>query len=329
MSKGNLFLGFARGKVGDVVFSRQGGEQVTRARNRSPRNPQTALQLTQRVCLKSASSAFSLMQDICNHSFQGLDGKVKNQSRFNQLNVELMRQQLADYINSGDPEDLLTCQETNFSQRQSSRAPIRPYVVSDGTLSPLACEITSRDTVQVNVRVSGITVGTAASYQNIVDAFGLQRGDQLTFIAALADDTETGTDGMFNGFVYARVVLDPANGDMTTPFVDSGVIQQPNPRNSGTVTIATASSESGLLDIEWDLSWGLPGTVSTLGGAAVIVSRLNGNVWERSRQSLTLRPSSGQAAFTWDHDIMPLDVALTSYMTAAGSSLYLNQAGNF
>ena len=28
MSKGNLFLGFGRGKVGDVVFSRLNGEQV-------------------------------------------------------------------------------------------------------------------------------------------------------------------------------------------------------------------------------------------------------------------------------------------------------------
>ena len=47
MSKGNLFLGFGRGKVGVVVFSRLNGEQVTRARNRSPRKPKYPLQLLQ------------------------------------------------------------------------------------------------------------------------------------------------------------------------------------------------------------------------------------------------------------------------------------------
>ncbi len=44
-----MFQGYARGAVGDVVFSRQGGQQVSRARNRNPNNPKTFSQVVQRA----------------------------------------------------------------------------------------------------------------------------------------------------------------------------------------------------------------------------------------------------------------------------------------
>lgn len=46
--KGNMFLGYARGSVGDVTFSRSKGQQVARARNRQPANPRTIAQSMQR-----------------------------------------------------------------------------------------------------------------------------------------------------------------------------------------------------------------------------------------------------------------------------------------
>lgn len=49
MAKGNMLLGYARGKVGSLVFSRRKGEQITRARNFAPANPRTNAQLAQRM----------------------------------------------------------------------------------------------------------------------------------------------------------------------------------------------------------------------------------------------------------------------------------------
>lgn len=49
MAKGNLLLGYGRGKVGSLVFSRRKGEQIVRARNTAPANPRTNAQLTQRM----------------------------------------------------------------------------------------------------------------------------------------------------------------------------------------------------------------------------------------------------------------------------------------
>lgn len=49
MSKGNMLLGYARGKVGSLVFSRRKGEQITRPRNFHPANPRTNAQMSQRM----------------------------------------------------------------------------------------------------------------------------------------------------------------------------------------------------------------------------------------------------------------------------------------
>lgn len=57
--KGNMFLGYARGSVGDVTFARQKGQQVARARNRKPNNPRSSAQMRQRSRFISAVKFFS------------------------------------------------------------------------------------------------------------------------------------------------------------------------------------------------------------------------------------------------------------------------------
>lgn len=44
-----MLMGYARGAVGDLVFSRVKGNQVTKARNRQPANPKTSKQVYQRA----------------------------------------------------------------------------------------------------------------------------------------------------------------------------------------------------------------------------------------------------------------------------------------
>lgn len=60
MSKGNMFLGYARGSVGDVVFSRTNGQQITKARNRNPNNPRSISQMMQRSVFISAVKFYQL-----------------------------------------------------------------------------------------------------------------------------------------------------------------------------------------------------------------------------------------------------------------------------
>lgn len=239
MSKDNLFLGFARGSVGDVTFSRINGVQVARARNRSPRNPQTPIQLLQRVCLKTASLGYSLLQEICNHSFQGRAEGTECQSRFTTLNVAQFRAALQDIIESGDPEDILGGTEANYSQKSSSLAEFMPYIVSEGTLPSLRMvDMGGFVAVDLGSGLTSETVATA-TYQDIVDALGLQQGDQLTFMWLSIDDQHNTapTVSQFNGFKYSRVILEPSDGDMTSQFIVDGAVNKPNVRNEGDITL--------------------------------------------------------------------------------------------
>ena len=332
MAKDNLFLGYARGKVGSVVFYRAKGEQITRSLNAAPSNPQTALQLLQRVCFKSSSVAYSLFLAITDHSFEGLVAGTPSQSRFAQRNIALMRAQLADVINSGDEEEILTSAESNFAAKADTLPPFRSYVMAEGHAPVVSPALTSLAADEVSLTLPG-SWGPAPTYDDVVNTLGLQRGDQLTFLFLSIDDT---TDShVFNGFHYARVILEPANGDFTTPFVASGAINSPNARNQGALGasiqtgndvnylfLSAATADRIIID-------DVAGAVNSLAAVGVIVSRQVGNTWQRSNCELLLRSdvTTVQGHLQWDHSTGYLADAIASFKAAgAVSTAYLNQA---
>lgn len=332
MAKDNLFLGMARGKVGDVVFSRLNGVQVSRARNRSPKNPQTPLQLLQRVVLKTVSGAYSLFQPIADHSFQGSAQGTPNQSRFIRKNVEILRNRLAEEINSGSAEEIMWSEKTNFATKGSSLAEFNAYQVSEGSITPVSVVW---DGTSFALQLPNLPAGVSApTYQNIVDALGIQQGDQLTFLMLSSDDTDMDTTltSKFGGFVYARVILEPSNGDMTSAFLSGTSVANPNARNEGDVNItfvATGDAGARLQFITPAFS-NSNALVNSIGGATVIVSRLVGSAWQRSTQSITLRPDGMETgSFSFNHNMDMLGDAVQSFMAAENSSLYLNQSRSF
>lgn len=340
MSKGNLFLGYARGKVGDVVFSRQNGEQVARARNRSPRNPQSPLQMVQRVCLKTASLAYSQLQDLCNHSFQGMPEGTPCQSRFMRLNIDAMRMQLAQVINSGDPEEILFSTEANFNAAADSLPALRDYIISEGTLPEIYGGIIGPSATPC-WGVSGpaptrVTPADAEiSYADVCAHFGLQRGDQLTFVILGIDDSATGAEKYQTTLLdYARVILEPAGGDMSVKFASAGHINDPNPRNEGTMGfmcifegMTSYKNFYGIQPQSYVID-STAGTTATLAAIGCIASRLTGGVWQRSPCRLAVRDAAVASTlpFDIDHEIGYLGDAIHSYLTDSTSTLYLNQA---
>lgn len=328
MSKGNLFLGMARGSVGDVTFTHVDGEQVARARNRAPRNPKTAIQLLQRVVLKTSSSAYSLMQDICNHSFQGAAEGTMSQAEFNKANIGWMRTLLAIEINSGDPEDILSSVESNFAPRYSEGIEFNPYVVSNGSLGTIPVEwLGSLPTPAFGIPID---LGKAnPTYAEVCAAFGISQADQLTFLNLSLDDTKEG--GTCNGFDYCRVIMEPDSSVMTTAFLDGTAINNPNEKNKGDFkfTIQQSSGSYYLTFISSRFN-AAKNTVNAVCAATVILSRWNGTVWARSPQTLVCRPYTLTEAghLEWDHGTDYLSDAVYSYMTDESSTLYLNQAGS-
>lgn len=79
MGRKNLILGNASGKLGDVVFYRDGGEQRFRTRV-TPANPQSMAQQSQRSRLGGVTNTFRAAKGILADSFES---KAVNQSGFN------------------------------------------------------------------------------------------------------------------------------------------------------------------------------------------------------------------------------------------------------
>lgn len=81
MAKGNVFLGYARGSIGDVTFSRVKGQQTSRARNRQPANPRTSKQMIQRSRFMGAVKFYSRGQQ--NFFTFAFEDKRPNESDYN------------------------------------------------------------------------------------------------------------------------------------------------------------------------------------------------------------------------------------------------------
>ena len=326
MSKGNLFLGFGRGKVGDVVFSRLDGQQVARAYNSSPKNPRSGLQLLQRSIMKTSSSAYSLLRDICDHSFQGFATGSPNQSRFLQVNVAKLRERCAALINDPSEDSILSSQLVNFSSRSSMLPPINTYQVSEGTIPPLVISWTTG-----SPSVTALSsVGYSASYAEFCAAMGVSVGDQLTFLWLSCDDTdENGLTGYYNGFRFARVIMSPSDGDTSKRFLtDDGAVNDPNPRNEGSVRFAVQVLSQKTYVSFSDPASGSTGSENALCACAAIISRQSGGIWQRSAQSLVVRPTveSGAAdGLITDPWVLYLGDAVQSWTSESSSLLYLNQ----
>ena len=82
MSKGSLFFGNARGKLGETVFYRAGGEQRNRTYIKEVKNPKTIAQMTQRILTLNPISMFKNMKQIIQQSFTE---RTANQSSYNKF----------------------------------------------------------------------------------------------------------------------------------------------------------------------------------------------------------------------------------------------------
>ena len=291
MSKGNLFMGNASGKLADVVLYRNAGAQVARLRVRKPRNPRTENQLIQRVIQSTASKAYSVLQAICNHAFEGKVSKTANQSEFMRLNVARDR-----YRVNVAPMGWRSLD--NFNSRDMVEPLANNYIVSSGSLPGM----------QFSSDGSSYTLGAGSglvdtdTYQQVCDKLGLQRGDQITIVSVSVAD-----NGQMSDLNAVRIILEPSDGDMSAKFLgEVGKINKPNEKNEGNFTVAIGE---GTLLIE----------LAKSGGAGtVIISRYADGKWLRTTSRMhvaikVIKPTT-------------LGEAVDSWKSAVSSDKYLNQA---
>lgn len=162
MSKGNLFLGMASGSVGDVTMYRTNGQQIARARNRKPSNPRSDAQLYQRAILATVSRVYQLGHAIFDHSFQGYRRGAENQRRFQKLNLNALRAQLAADVAAGT--SLARVGAPGVSAPTANR-----YIISEGTYQNTLLNPDASGVVALPLPVENESVSQYAARVGLID----------------------------------------------------------------------------------------------------------------------------------------------------------------
>lgn len=199
-----MLLGYARGKVGDLVFARRLGQQTTRAYNSSPKDAKTRSQVTQRVKMANVIAMYRALKNICNHSFEGLDVGQTSYSAFVKANL------------TGNKVSL-TKEAASFGA-----CVVAPYLISRGSLPSIQVEGTGADAV-TNIAVGNLTISGTTTIGQFADALvannaGIEYGDQLTYVSLVQQtDANSGYPIVVAG-IY-EVTLNSASTDKIRDYI--------------------------------------------------------------------------------------------------------------
>ncbi len=297
---GNLQQGYVGKLDGQCYFKGADGKTQVRAIT-VPKNPKTLQQRVQRVIAKTVTANYKAMKAIADHAFEGRSLGFKSMNRFREVNMRHFRERAA-YLQQ---EGISLYSFYNFCGIGSDKFVPGAVYVSEGTLNQVYTGI--NDAYQGTVNIEGNT------YAQVIAALGAQRGDQVTFLTV-----EKNLNGKYE-FKYARVILDPRNGNgaasLDSPFVTEGAINYPNSRNNGSfVTLAVDGAT-----LKFKLSEG------TVVASGIIMSRRSGDKWFRSTCQLALSEAGlGSDKLSLLTAAENADAAVSLDLD---SEMYLNNAG--
>lgn len=213
MAKGNMLLGYARGKVGSLVFARRKGEQITRTRNTAPTNPRTNAQMAQRMKMYAPVQLYrQSMRAFFKFAFE----VAPQETIFNAYmreNISIApwvpKQLVAQQAPIPFPARMSSGNVVGFAQSVSSEMKAYDLKFELGGIAPGSIDVSFKTENQ-----SALTLG-AISQGLLNKNAGLRVGDQITFVlchtAGLSSEgSSVSYDGVsgFN-FVYAKFKLDP------------------------------------------------------------------------------------------------------------------------
>lgn len=301
MAKGALILGTGRGVVGDLVFKRVNGAQVTAPRTRIVSNPQSSAQAEQRMAGVSPLAKFySAYSTALERSFEGLRTGA-SYSAFLKANSKAYKD--GPYISKG-----LSWMPGYLKVSRGSLIPMRYSNTGDAGDDDIVLETLSNinigDLGYTQATVDNITWGDISSF--LIDKLGFQDHDQITLVFSLYDEES----GKFLAR-YSRFFVDTEEAAKYTEFLNSKMPADILKTIQGTTLLTTVFESSS-------------GT-KRIAGFAAIHSRYDeaGRSWKRSSQKMIL--TYVMSAFMTDSVRRQ---AQSSYMKGAGatpeSDVYLN-----
>lgn len=281
MAKVGFWLKGSKGKLAGAAMQKGADGETIIREIVTPNNPQTEAQMIQRVVMQTVAQAYSKMKGICDHSFEGIKVGQATMAQFMRLNANKLRQKIATETEQG--YDLGSIYA--FSPLGTKEFAPNEYILSAGSLPEITDLLQDAATYVRLTDLGEYVSGDEITYEQFATCYGLRRGDQVTFL------TITGTSQANASFHFARVILDPrdANGEplpmSSKMFTDDWYedILNASPRNEGVLKIG--SLEGGKVRFAVD------STTLNIIGAAVIVSRKDGENWLRSNSWLYTNPA--------------------------------------
>ena len=308
--KGTFATNFSK-RLGKVSFANRQGQNIARQRPASVKNPMTEGQQRQRMIFTTVLAAYKKLKPICDHSFEGVSYGAMSMARFMQANLNLMKSA------NGFP--------ANFRKNTTCVAPFY-WKLSEGSL-------TSPNLAQGNIEGQNFAIARKlpatglADYtvQQLIDYFGIQLGQQLTFVSILAGSGTVNVDDIYQqnacSLQIARVIFK----------LDATLSAKAFHTVSGTLMLDPANLTAESKNIS-SLAWAEKTVGSTIYtcwqfladynkvtpfGWAVILSEKKGQSWARSTEMMTnvAMPTDE----TWDSEKV-----INTYNPK--SSYYLNNA---
>ena len=209
MSKGNMLLGHARGKVGSLVFSRVKGQQTTRARNFSPANPRTSSQMYQRALFSNAVKFFTRgRRNLFQFAFEDKKANESDYNAFMRNNVK------RGVVISKEAFDLY------------GYPALGNWMMSKGSLQPLAVQkkTSTGPYIQISKPTSVTSISTVGEMSAfLVDGDQWLDGDIITFVTITFGPTSgipaaTPPENSFTTWEVTQVQLDLTSAQPLSDF---------------------------------------------------------------------------------------------------------------
>lgn len=282
MARGNIFLGMGRGSVGDVTFYRSEGQQLSRARNRKPRNPKTQGQLYQRAIMATVVKAYQAGQAIFDHSFQGYSKGSGCQRQFTSLNAKLLREKVAFDLNSGNKPD----EQVSRVISPGANTPVaNGYIISRGTYAQRVFDWNQAAQAFMMPQVEQVSGGNAESVKVYANRIGLVAGDiytlclfaeraQPVYLPSFTDDSMAFLMAAEFGWVRMIVKSDLDTDETTANTMGQFFDFQTSGGNFKQMATVLAAKAPGVPITMVDLLTGVTGFLNT-GAMGVIRSRLD------------------------------------------------------
>lgn len=171
MAKGGLFTGQMRGKLGDTVYYRRKGEQVVRMYNKQPANANTRSQVQQRSQLANIIRIYQASPVFFKKAFAN---KPSKQTDYNALVSRNLNGAFKVYLPKSVADD--------------NGGVVAPYIISDGSLTPIVVSGTGVDAITslavgADFTIDGTTTVGALSAALIDNNTIVQAGDQLSYLS--------------------------------------------------------------------------------------------------------------------------------------------------